>query len=140
MEQDPPPLPRQGDHLDYGPRVWIEVVQTGRYESSTAVPVRVRRGENELPSAVATVIGGVGQGWPNADPRPGQCLVRVVTSEGVYHRQTQIEVGRPTEIVLGAMATLRGTVVDTAQKPVSSARVWVGGAPDEEVRTDEKGE
>ncbi len=141
IDELPPPLPRQGDQVDYGPRVWIEIVQTGRYEASAGALVRVRRGENDLPGAAATVIGGVGQDWPVADPRPGQALVRVVAPDGIYHRQVHVQPAeRPTEVVLGAVTTLRGTVLDAAQKPVVAARVWTGGAPEDEVRTDDKGE
>ena len=144
--QDQPPLappgaPAGGPELATArPRVWVEVDTLGTIgPPPVPPPVRVRRGGQLVPVPVE-IVGGPGQLEPAPVPVGGLALARLQLDGRVLYRTVLLPAdGSEVELALGPELSLQGRVLDDMRRPVAGARVWTGGAPDDEVRTDVDG-
>jgi len=117
--------------------VWLDLRTDARFEPSRTPAIEVWRLGKPVEAQVEIVAGD-----PDADAagaeRPRPRLLRVQIAGAVWHRQA-IAQRDVLHVELGPDRVLRGRVVDRGTTPVVGARVFTGGAVDEEVTTDEDG-
>jgi hypothetical protein len=114
------------------PRVWIAMDTLGTYQAPRPLRVVVHRGEHVLQAQVEAIAGADGE-------RGGRALLRIEADGRMLHRVVQLPGGGEAVVDVGFPTTLRGTVYDAEGHTVRGARVWVGGAPDDEIESGDTG-